>query len=375
MVEKELIQEWEKALSADSDNTREDSVREVARKERAGDVFLHRFKGRDYVVDMFDEFRDDIKGRMDIHAFENLEEMERDDIEPFDIGTEKYRLFMIALIEYSQEEVKKLNMLADINIEPKGGFSNVTEEDTVYWESEDFDEYNEATEKHQYIIQKLKELKSFSTFGKNVAIGDTGDKSQPYAIEVIPYDDEVKIALSAQICTYLYEEKNDISEILGVEEGDITFSISGHNIDGLDETNLSLLGQNSVVCNNYAEIYGYPNETNKELVTLDKDGDIKITLGSCSVGVSKEYFLNEFYDEEQKVIDTQYFKEELFGDNFTDNQLIEQALSDISKKLDISGVSLGSFNKESDSSPTVDECLAKVEKQEAAKSSVKTPSL
>ncbi len=365
-MEKELIKEWEDALSTDSDNSREDSVREVARKERAGDVFLHRFKGRDYVVDMFDEFRDDIKGRMDIHAFENLEEMERDDIEPFDIGTEKYRLFMIALIEYSQEEVVKLDSIAEINIQPKNGYGDIDSEDTYDWEAADFEEYNNAIEKHQEIVQKLKELKTFSTFGKNVAIGETGESSQPYAIEVIPYDDEIGVVLATEMCTYIYEEKSSISEILGVEEGEITLSISGHNIDGLDETNLSLVGQNTVVCNNYAEIYGYPNETNKELVLLDKDGDIKITLDSSSIGVSKEYFLEEFYNEEQKDIDTEYFKEEIFGKNFTNDELIKQVLTEISEKLHISQIT--------PESPSIDECLQKIEEKES-KQKIKTPGL
>jgi len=157
---KELIEEWETALSTDSNTSREDSVREVAKAQRAGDVFLHRFKGRDYVIDMFEEFRDEIEARLGKKEFRELVKLEKKDENSFDVGAEKYTLFMDALVEYAKSEVKKIDQKTDYEIsvadESAVGGWNIKINDTVI----DDDVFNEELSdyeipKKEYLIEKI----------------------------------------------------------------------------------------------------------------------------------------------------------------------------------------------------------------------------
>lgn len=209
MNDEGLIKEWEEALSTDFDSSRNESVIEVAKAQRPGDVFLHRFKSRDYVIDMFDEFREEIISKFPIEVSDELRELEENSENEFDIGTEKCTLFMSALIDYAVGEVEKLDepneardIAAGLNNSDLDDLTKL--DDTVFGKSVYKDQFGD-----KYIYFSIDEFESMPDNQTDVLLGQS---------ESDAFDVGLDISEQNQLPYYVIELKMDYKERLFKKE-------------------------------------------------------------------------------------------------------------------------------------------------------------
>jgi hypothetical protein len=203
------------------------------------------------------------------------------------------------------------------NFTIKDGLGNkYTMDDIVNAQHESADDeselYNllELKDKYNTYIQDLHGLNICKKYGKNVTISNN-------LIEFVPYDTNLQVPLIAEALYDLNQDKEELSELLQNDLGEIAFSISDYTIDGLYESNLRLLEANVEVESNYNDEFALAT-SNYETITIDKDGDLVIPINKATAIISMK-IINDHYMEDGKFLADKFMED--YFDQYSEDRV------------------------------------------------------